>query len=160
MAKRSAEDGVEVAFVIEEPYAQGALPGLHNQFNRSGVQPFLSLFDELLNNVIVKSSVVFLAELKLNLEPSPLRQSHNVFRTKTEFGETLSTFDPRNADIRAQIQIRLEPALSDGDFEGPSAEYGGNPDAFAAATFLRVAFSFAIIQHAMEIFRIDMRCAL
>ena len=79
-------------------------------------------------------------------------------RLGAHVGEAFAAFDSGDAEIGTKIQVFGKPSLGHRDFKRSAARDGGTPCATAAAILPTSCRGFVHeIQHAIEIFRIDIR---
>src|SRR5207247_7503280 len=115
--KRAIEDAV----VVEEPNALCRFSSLDDDLLGPGIEPALALDDELGDNVLAECAVVLLAELELHVEPALMRHGDDRARRERHVGEALAGLDTPHADVTAKVQIGMQLALGDGDFEWATA---------------------------------------
>nr|WP_245287427.1 hypothetical protein [Bradyrhizobium elkanii] len=112
---------IENAVIIEEPNAPCRFSALDDDLLGPGIEPALALDDELGDNILAECAAVLLAELELYIEPALMCHGDDRARRERHVGEALAGLDPRHADVGAKVQIGVQLALGDGDFEWATA---------------------------------------
>ena len=114
---------VEVPCPIKEPDLIRTLSGLHHKLKGTRVQPPLPLLDQLGHGRIRKRPGMLFAQLELDIESPRFRHLHDVLGFQGHVCESLATFDPRNANVRAEIEVGRKLTLRHCHFERASARH-------------------------------------
>src|SRR5579883_3486505 len=93
---------VERAMIVEEAHALGALSGFDDEFEGAGVEPALSLFEQLVDGRGREGAGVFLAELELDIEAALAGHGHDFGCAQRHIGEAFAALDAGEADIGAE----------------------------------------------------------
>src|SRR5262245_46951670 len=117
---------VQASILIEQSDALCAFTRFDDELDGARIEPFLPLFNPYGNRVVGETAVVFLAKFHLNVEAATPGRGNNLTGIEIALSESLSAFDSRDADIRAQIQVGGKFSLRHGDFERSSASHCGH----------------------------------
>ena len=134
---------IQKSILIKQSDSPCAFSGFDDELDRTRIEPFLALVNPRRQRLPVKTAVMLLPKLHLNVESATPGGSHNLFWIEMALGESLAAFNSRDPDVRAKVQVGRKFSLSHGNFKRPSACYGGDSvrtgrsDFHPGGTFIR-----------------------
>jgi hypothetical protein len=122
-SKSISKRPIEITIVVKKSDTLCRFPGFDNDLLGANVKPLTSLLDKSINEICPKRTVVFLAELKLDLQSSLARHLHNFARFEGGISKALTGFDARHANFGTKVKVGRQFALRSRYFKWTTPRY-------------------------------------